>query len=48
MIARENANDAVINLLIFFSWNLKKITSDPSIVDKPAMVDISKAPIISI
>ena len=41
-MAREKAKDVVINLLIFFSLNLKKITNEPNIVDNPAMVELVK------
>ena len=47
-MAREKAREAVINLLMFFSLKRKKMTKAPNIVDKPAMVETSKAPIISI
>ena len=42
IIAKENAKEKVINLLILFSLNLKNITKAPIIVDKPAIVEISK------
>ena len=48
MMAREKDSDTVINLFMFFSFHLKKITREPNIVDNPAMVETSKAPIISI
>ena len=48
IIVKEKARDAVINLFTFSSLNLKNITKAPNIVDKPAMVETSKAPIISI
>ncbi len=47
-MAKEKASDAVINFLTFRSLNLKNMTNPPAKVDNPAMVDTSKAPIISI
>ena len=47
IIASEKLKQNEINLFICDSLNFKKITKLPKTVDKPAMVEISKGPIIS-
>ena len=44
MIDKDKLRQNVINLLIFSFLKRKKMTKDPSTVDKPAMVDTKNGP----